>query len=185
MKRFLACLLVVIAMKAQAAQPDTEAKHQSYETCGMIASEYLTIVQLHERGFTKAQLQKNLPDITRQGKKDIDYLYKAIAKNGVTSTYSNINARYAKCAKAVYDLRGKPEPGTRPYHFYFCAGENKLRYQILIAAYLGGTSEEILPQVPKSRQKVAKALLESFKKKGINKTFDGLATDLKRCINGV
>lgn len=181
---FLGCTALV-SLTASAATPDSEAKHQSYESCSIIASEYLTIVQLHQKGFTAAQLKKNLPDISKQGSKDIDDLYKLIKRNGLTSVYTDINARYARCAKRVYKLRGKPLPGSLEYHFYYCAGENKLRYQILVAAYLGGTRKEVIPQVPKSRRKVANALFDAFRKKGIDATFDTLATELKHCLNGV
>ncbi len=185
MKQLIACFLFCLPLTGLAAGANREDRHQSYESCSMIASEYLTIVQLHEKGFTRAQLKKNLPDITPQGKKDVDALYKLIAQNGLTSTYSDINARYARCAKAVYKLRGKPAPGAREYRYYYCAGENKLRYQILIAAYLGGTRKEVLPQVPESRRKVANALFDAVKKHGVNDTFSNLATELKHCLNGV
>jgi len=185
LKQLFAGLLLCIPLSGLAAGSDREAGHQSFESCSMIASEYLTIVQLHEKGFTPAQLKKNLPDISTQGKKDIDNLYKLIAQNGLTSTYSDINARYARCAKAVYKRRGKPAPGTREYRYYYCAGENKLRYQILVAVYLGGTRKEVIPQVPESRRKVANALFDTFQKNGIDATFDSLATELKHCLNGV
>lgn len=162
----------------------TDAAGESFESCAMITSEYLTILQLHQKGFTAAQLKASLPEISAQGKKDVDALYSVIERDGIVPTYANINGRYTHCAKQVFDRHGKPPRGSREEHFYFCAGENKLRYQVVLAAYLGGKEKDILPQLPEDRRDLAKSLISMAHKDGYQKTFNLLASQLKRCIVG-
>lgn len=175
-----AAMMLPIAGHAENRKPVGE----SYESCSMITSEYLTVVQLHQKGFSADQLKVSLPDITAQGKKDVDALYRALKRDGVVPTYANINGRYTQCAKQVFDKHGKPPKGSREEHYYFCAGENKLRYQIVLASYLGGTEKQILPQLPEGRRDLAKSLIAMAKKDGYEQAFDLLATQLKQCIVG-
>ena len=173
-----AALLWPSLSRADMAKPVGE----SYESCSMITSEYLTIVQLHQKGFTPKQLKASLPGITTQGKQDVDALYRVIKRDGVVPTFANINGRYAQCAKRVFDKRGIPPKGSREDHYYFCAGENKIRYQVVLASYLGGTEKEILPQLANARRGLAKSLIAMAHKDGYEQTFDLLATQLKHCI---
>lgn len=184
---FKSCLALIAAAMllptpghAESGKPAGE----SYETCSMITSEYLTIVQLHQKGFSADQLKASLPGITAQGKKDVDALYRALKRDGVVPTYANIDGRYTQCAKRVFDKHGKPPKGSREEHYYFCAGENKIRYQVVLASYLGGTEKEILPQLPEGRRDLATSLIAMAKKDGYEQAFDLLATQLKQCIVG-
>ncbi|MFE8069632.1 hypothetical protein QQM79_01100 [Marinobacteraceae bacterium S3BR75-40.1] len=177
-------LLSLTAQAEDATASSAENKQRlSFEACSMVASEYLTVTQLYEKGFSAEQLKEALPGITDQGRQRVQKLYEALEEEGVVETYSNINSRFARCAKSAYKAHGKPQPGSREDRFYFCAGENKLRYEVVLAAWAGGTAEQILPQIPESRREVARKLIQIEEDEGIRSVFEELAQAFKACVN--
>lgn len=156
---------------------------QSFETCTMITSEYLTTLQLIGRGLGPETLSETLPDVSDQARKRIDELARAVRDDGLSSVYSQVNAEYARCAKAVYDHDGAPKPQTREAHFYICAGENKVRYDVLMSAVVGGSQSEVLPQLAPSQRDAARTIFELYQDRGTAAVFDKLADELKFCIN--
>jgi len=172
-------LLWLAATSAQATPGEA-----SFETCGNIAGEQLTTIQLYQRGLSLEVLKETLPGLSSEGEKRVERFYQAIEEEGLTSAYSATNARYARCAKSVNDRRGIPERGTREHHFYVCAGENKVRYEVLLAAWAGGDIKEVLPQLQPAHREPARAIYEQMETEGTAQTFNALATELKRCLNG-
>lgn len=136
---------VIIAMVLLA--PFRAMADASYEACALIASQYLTSVQLMEQGLEPAILKGTLPGLSKAGAKRIDKLHKTLSSNGPVDTYSNIHARFARCARNVHDQRGPPEPGSRQDLFYRCSGENKIRYEIALAAFAGGGLKAVREQL--------------------------------------
>ncbi|MDX1458077.1 MAG: hypothetical protein R3276_10850 [Marinobacter sp.] len=175
--------LLMIAGSACALPSQAESTKQSFESCSMITSEYLTILQLMSRGFERDALINNLPGISDDARQRVDSLFTTVESDGLVETYSRINSEYARCAKGVYDSRGTPADDTREAHFHFCAGENKVRYEILLAAVIGADQTEVAEQLAAQHQPAVPALYELYQSEGALQVFDELASELKRCLN--
>ena|GEM_PF-534610 len=173
--------MVVAAMPSVTHAAPTGA--QSYESCSMISSEYLTITQLLDSGFTVPQLQETLPGISEGGKKRVTALAKEKADQGTEATLSRINAEFSRCAKQVYDRSGLPPEDSREQGFYRCAGENKVRYELFLAAKAGAEVDEVMPQVHQLHRPVAAALFELYESDGAREVLLQMADELKRCVN--
>jgi hypothetical protein len=158
---------------------------QSYESCSVITSEYLTILQLTGRGLSGDALAESLPDISASAARRVKALTELAREDGMTETYSTVYSEYAACAKNVYDNHGMPEPGTREARFFYCAGENKIRYEVSIAAIIGATPNDVIGQLPPGYGNVVHGIFNLQKSEGSEVLFDTLATELKHCINGV
>ncbi|WP_169334074.1 hypothetical protein [Marinobacter nanhaiticus] len=172
------------AVSPAESSPLKTGTKQSFETCGLITSEYVTVLQLLKQGFTEKQLLASLPGLTDSGAERVEALVDAVNKKGLTETFSAVNSEYARCSQGVYDLRGAPDPVSREGHFYFCAGENKLRYEILMAASLQAPEDEVLTQVPRQRQRIVQAIFDLYRDDGLPAAFDAIGDELKYCLNG-
>lgn len=175
-----------IASTSQASDslPTASAQH-SYQSCTVITTELLTAAQFYNRGVPLPELIESLPDISPQGRSKLQSTYDLIKQTDLLSTYSAINSDYAKCAKQVYANQGKPPIGTTEHGYYFCSGENKLRYEIILAIFLKQTKEDVLPQVPKMRRDIANHYYDIANKKGLEAVFDLMASSLKHCVTQV
>ena len=180
--RFIIVLASMLALPLQAREETGFPSGTSYEVCSMIASQYLTTIQLLQKGFAPQILKKTLPGLTDQGAHRIDSLQQQVERSGVTETYSGVNARYARCASQVHEQRGQPKPGTRQHHFYVCAGENKVRYEILLAALAGGQLEEIREQLAPPHRKAASRIFQRLRESDVETVFSELASELKVCL---
>lgn len=168
---------------AALAQPDTK---QTYQSCSTIASELLTSTQLQQKGLKLEELYSTLPGLTASGKERLLSTFKQIEKEGLLSTYSTINSRYARCAKTVFQLQGKPKADSTESLFYFCAGENKLRYEFILAFAGGVKVEELAQKSPAQRRQLVYYMWDIYKQNGLfglEALFDFSATELKRCLN--
>lgn len=181
MKRVIATSLAMLLTAALHA--DVRDGQQSYESCSLITSQYLTALQLMARGLSDEVLQQALPDITPQSKTRVAALGELVTKEGLTETYNRVNAEYSRCARTVYREHGLPPPASREAHFHFCAGENKVRHEILLAAMLGAPASEIRPQLAPSHQAVVAPLYSLYNTAGADVVYDNLASELKHCLN--
>lgn len=161
----------------------TEQLPKTYQSCSVIASEVFTAIQLFSKGVPLGTLYETLPEITEKGKIRLKTTFENISKQGLVDTYSMANSQYSQCAKNAYSLTGKPEKNSIDYLFYMCSGENKLRYEIILAIYLGGKPEDVIPQVHPARKELALYLFDIAKKEKIEGAFNFSATELKRCLN--
>jgi len=175
-----AVLFVLHGTVSHAGLP--ESGGASFEACSMVASQYLTTVQLIERGLEPEILRETLPELTDEGARRIDALHEQVGEHGATETYSNIKSQYARCAQSVFDEHGEPEAQTREHHFYVCAGENKTRYEILLAAWMGGELESVQEQLQPPHQEVAEVIFRMHEQYGLDAVFNELTQDLKQCI---
>jgi len=175
-------LASLFAFPLQAREETGFPSGASYEACSMIASQYLTTIQLLQKGFDPQILKETLPGLTDQGARRIDSLRQQIERSGTTETYSGVNARYARCASKVHEQRGQPDPGTRQHHFYVCAGENKVRYEILLAALAGGQPGEIREQLAPPHRKAANRIFQRLRESNVETVFSELASELKVCL---
>lgn len=180
----MALCFLILAGAASAEQKASGGK-QSYESCGLITSEYLTVLQLVSRGFTPENLKQALPDISPKAGKRVDRLVGMAKNDGLIDTYSTINSEYASCARKVFNDRGLPAKGSREAHFHRCAGENKVRYEVTIAALIGASRSDVVKQLDPSHRPDAEKIFREINSKGGLGTFDRLATELKRCLAAI
>ncbi|WP_250658494.1 hypothetical protein [Alkalimarinus coralli] len=176
--------VLALFLSLQATAVADETKH-SYQSCTVITTELLTTAQLYGRGIPLESLIESLPDLTPEGEKKVKSTYSLINKSDLISTYSAINSDYAKCAKKVYSHQGKPAYKTREYGYYYCSGENKLRYEIILAIFLKRTREEVIPQIPTSRQRIAAHYFDVAERDGLEAVFDLMASSLKHCVTQI
>lgn len=175
-------ILLLIGLFANQAVADIDTTKKTYQSCSVVASEVFTAIQLYQKKIDLESLYLSLPEITENGKERLKNIYITIAKEGVTETYSKANAQFSKCSKEAFKHQGKPLKNTLSYLFYLCSGENKLRYEIILSAYLGGSSKDIVPQIHPSRQSLGRYLFQIYEESGVNGAFDFSATELKRCL---
>ncbi|MDX1635913.1 MAG: hypothetical protein R3280_14840 [Marinobacter sp.] len=180
------CLALACGLQAYPAQgsgPGQTFGQQSYESCSLITSEYVTVLQLIHRGFSRPALTEALPGISEPARQRVTALYDTVEDQGLAQTWGAVNSEYVRCATAVHDRVGQPPRISREGHFHFCAGENKVRYQVLRAAMQGASAGDILPQLNPIHRPTAKALLTLYGEDGALAVYSALADELKHCIN--
>ncbi|PID42220.1 MAG: hypothetical protein CSB48_11260 [Proteobacteria bacterium] len=180
---FFTLALLTTSLSAQGSVASSAAPKQTFQTCSIIASELLTGMQLLQKGIPLNVLYESLPSLTRAGREHLESTYRQIQKNGLVTTYSAINSRFAKCARTVFSEHGVPPKTSRDSLFYHCAGENKLRYEYILALYANIDKNELLARVHKSKTDLATYMYSLKEKKGIEAVFSFSATELKRCMN--
>ncbi len=188
LKYFFLLLFLSNINQAVSAKPINETsknfKH-TYLSCSIITSEHLTILQLYQRGLPKQLAIESLPNITRAAKKRVKYVYDLAKKIGILNTYADINTNYARCSTAVFQIKGKPAPDMLEHNYYFCSGENKLRYELILMADQQKTLEQLLDNFPSHYQPTIISFYQLIKSKGTLAAFDLTANNLKACLNQI
>ena len=169
------------AIQPEAIQPETI--QFSYTACSNITSEHLTILQLYQRGVPQSLAVESLPRISKTAKKRVEYIYDLARQRGLLNTYSDINTNYARCATLVHKHHGIPAPDQNEYAFYFCAGENKRRFEIILHSDRSADETDLLAKTPPSHHGVAKKYYHLIRNKGLLAAFDYTANNLKACLN--
>jgi len=185
------CLIFLFTLsltEAGYAAPQNEAEKnfkQSYLSCSIISSEHLTILQLYQRGLPRDVAIKSLPHITRAAKKRVKYVYDLAKKIGILNSYADINTNYARCSTLVYQVKGKPAVDLRAHNYYFCSGENKVRYELILMADQQKTLQQLLNSFPARYEPVIIKFYQLIKSKGTLAAFDLTANNLKACLNQI
>ena len=174
--------LVLVLILAVSPAPAV-AGQQTYESCSLIAAEYLTVLQLASRGLDAETLKASLPDISDPAKRRVDQLLAAAKKDGLLETYSTINSEYSACAREVYRDQGLPQPGTRERRFHDCAGENRVRYDITLGASMEAPAAAIKQDLSPVHHRMVDAIYRLYESEGPLVVFDNLAGELKHCLN--
>lgn len=182
---FRTLIIVLLASVSHASNAPSKVKEtfrHTFMSCSLITSEHLTALQLYQRGLPLGAALKELPNISDEAKQRVRYLYDTAQKTGILNTYSDINTNYARCARLVYDVNGKPEPALREHGYYFCSGENKIRFEILLLLDAGKAPGEIMKSIPDSHFHVVNQYQKLIKDKGTLAAFDFTANNLKACL---
>lgn len=158
---------------------------QSFLSCSIITSEHLTALQLYQRGIPKELASKSLPNISRDGRKRLAYIYDWVKKVGILNAYADINTNYARCSTLVYQQSGRPAPDLKEHAYYFCSGENKIRYEIILKLDRSHSIEDITKALPNSFITVARRYKHLIKEKGTLAAFDLTANNLKACLQQI
>lgn len=177
--------IVLLASHSHASTAPKSVKESfrhSFMSCSLITSEHLTTLQLYQRGLPLDAALKELPNISDDAKHRVRYLYDMVEKNGILNTYADINTNYARCAKLVHDVVGKPDPTLREHGYYFCSGENKIRFEILLLLDAGKTPGDIMKSIPDSHFHIVNQYQKLIQDKGTLAAFDFMANNLKACL---
>lgn len=158
---------------------------QSFLSCSIITSEHLTALQLYQRGIPRELAADSLPNISRDGKKRLAYIYDWVKEIGILNAYADINTNYARCSTLVYKKQGRPAPDLKEYAYYFCSGENKIRYEIMLKLDRNHSIKEITKDLPASFLSVAQRYKILIKEKGTLAAFDLTANNLKACLQQI
>lgn len=178
-------LLLSLGKTATAATPENPPLSQDYISCAIITSEHLTSLQLYQRGVPVDLALESLPNIKGEAKKRVHYLYSLAKKIGILNTYADINTNFARCATLAYQQQGQPAADQVEYGYYFCAGENKIRYEIILYTDRYMDLDRVLKKTPDTHFKVAIDYYKLIEQKGILAAFDLTANNLKSCLVGL
>lgn len=165
------------------ANQNQGAPAQSFASCALITSEYLTTLQLFQRGLSKRQALNELPDISRSAKVRVGYVYDLAKQQGLLNSYADINTNFARCTREVYQRLGTPAKDSIDYGFYYCAGENKLRFEMILRGNQTLSRERYLALTPDSHLDIALRYHKLIENKGVLAAFDYAANNLKRCLS--
>lgn len=176
--------LIIAAFALPSSADDATTASHSFESCSLITSEYVTVLQLASRGLSGEVLKDTLPGLSDKAEERLDALLQMARTDGFVDTYSTVNSEYARCAARVFKANGMPRQGSRESHFHFCAGENKVRYEVLLAALVGAPQEKVLGQLHSRHREASAAIYELYQAEGELAVFDSLGTELKHCLKG-
>lgn len=177
-------MLLLVSASAIAQQSLLQTK-QTHLSCAIITSEHLTVLQLFQRGLPKKTAIESLPDISRQARKRVDYVYELATEIGTLNAYADINTNFARCSTIVHKAKGMPAVDQAERAYYFCSGENKLRFEMILLIDQGISEDKIKEQIPESHHKVLKSYQNLIGRKGTLAAFDLTANNLKACLTQI
>lgn len=184
---FLSCLSLHVFALDNTDEKGTQApilKH-SFLSCSIITSEHLTALQLYQRGLPKELALASLPGLSRDGKKRLGYVYDWAKKIGILNAYADINTNYARCSTLVYEKNGRPAPDLKEHAYYFCSGENKARFEIMLKLDRQMTIDDIIRNLPNRYIHVVKRYKNLIDEQGMLAAFDLTANNLKACLQQI
>jgi hypothetical protein len=158
---------------------------QSFLSCAIITSEHLTVLQLYQRGLPRDHAIESLPNITRAAKKRVKYVYDLAKKIGVLNAYSDINTNFARCSTMVYQIHGSPAADLKEHDYYYCSGENKIRFEIILMINQNKPINALIASFPNTYKPTIMQLLQVIDAKGSLAAFDLTANNLKACLNQI
>lgn len=164
------------------SQADSVPRH-SYISCAIISSEHLTALQLYQRGVSEQTALSSLPNLSRAARKRVSYLYQLANNIGVLNAYADINTNFTRCAAGVHKRIGVPAKDSSEYGYYFCAGENRIRFETLLYTDRYQNLEKVLEKTPDTHFDVAIDYFKLIQSKGLLAAFDLTANNLKACLN--
>lgn len=166
------------------AEKRQTAEH-SYISCAMITSEYLTALQLYQRGVTLDTAQTSLPKVSRKAKQRLSQIYQLAENIGILNAYADINTNYSRCADKVFKQLGTPAHDQLEYGYYFCAGENKRRFEIILYSDRYMNLDKVVKKVADTHLSVAIQYFQLIEKEGLLAAFDYTANNLKACLGNL
>jgi hypothetical protein len=181
----LASLFALLFSANSFANSSQNNFEQTYASCSAITSEYLTLIQLYQRGIQVDQALASMPFQTAGSKERVIELYALIKELGVIDTYVQVNTNFARCSRLVYETSGTPETNTEEHAYYFCAGENKVRFEAILQVNQSYDLNKVLAATPDTHMDVAISYFNLIQDKGILAAFDYTANNFKACLKQV
>jgi len=188
------CLFISIALMSPLTlaldnqnKPTMQAKpvKQTFLSCAIITSEHLTALQLFQRGLPMQLAIDSLPAISRDGKKRLEFVYNLAKRIGILNAYADINTNFARCATLVYEASGKPAADLKENSYYFCSGENKIRFEIILKLDRQFSVREITKDLPSRYRAVVLRYKKLIEEQGNLAAFDLTANNLKACLQQI
>ena len=179
---FMACLAL---SSITVAKESGQVIDHDFISCSILTSEHLTVLQLAQRGLSEVEALAELPFNNRNAKGRVTEVYKLIEDEGILNAYSLVNSNYARCAQLVFENKGKPATDLVEYSFYYCAGENRVRYEIILRINQSFNLDRVLSQTPDTHFDVAISYFKLIKNKGLLASFDYTANNLKACLSQI
>lgn len=170
------------SLHAQAPVSNNDDFNHTFTSCAQSTVETLTIVQLAQRGVSRTDALDVLP-ASKTAKHRIAHVYDLISTEGMLNTYSFVNSNYARCARLVYERNGLPAADQGEYRYYFCAGENKVRYEVLLHASQKFDIDYVIANTPDTHFDTAIRYFKLADEQGLLAAFDYTANNLKACIS--
>ena len=170
-----------LVLHSLVAFADREDQH-SFLSCALITSEYLTTLQLYQRGVPLETAVNNLPKISKSAKTRVASVYELAENIGILNAYADINTNYARCAHRLFKSKGAPAKDQVDYGYYFCSGENKIRFEIILHSDRYLRLDKVLQKTPDSHIKTAIDYYNVIANKGLLAAFDLNANNLKTCL---
>lgn len=164
---------------------ENQMGEQTFFSCSIITSEHLTALQLYQRGLPLKLAAESLPGITRDGKKRLGHVYELAEKIGILNAYADINTNYARCSTLVFERLGKPAADLKEHGYYFCAGENKVRFEIILKLDRTFSAREIIKDLPAQYESVVRSYQQLIHSQGNLAAFDLTANNLKACLQQI
>jgi len=158
---------------------------QSFLSCSVITSEHLTVLQLYQRGIPRDLAIAELPNITRAAKERVKYVYDLAKKIGILNAYADINTNFARCSTMVHQVNGTPAADLKEHNYYYCAGENKIRFEALLMINQNKSLKKLIPSFPRKYETTIINLYQLINSKGTLAAFDLTANNLKACLNQI
>jgi len=158
---------------------------QTFLSCSIITSEHITVLQLYQRGLPRDLAIESLPNITRAAKKRVKYVYDLAKKIGVLNAYADINTNFARCSTMVHQINGMPAADLIEHSYYYCAGENKVRFELILMINQHKSLDDLISSFPSRYKGTIIDLYSLIKSKGSLAAFDLTANNLKACLNQI
>lgn len=182
----LLTLLLLHAPTSLSSSPSSTSDiPHDFISCAFLTVEQLTILQLAQRGISQQVALETLPLSRAKAKERIATVYSLLDREGILNAYSLINSNYARCSKLVYEAKGAPAKDLLEYPYYYCAGENKIRYEIILRINESFDLDRVLSETPDSHFDVAIQYFKLVENKGLLASFDYTANNLKACIQQI
>jgi len=167
------------------ASAQAKTVKQTFLSCAIITSEHLTALQLFQRGLPMQLAIESLPGISRDGKKRLEFVYNLARRVGILNAYADINTNFARCSTLVYETNGKPAADLKEHAYYFCSGENKIRYEIILKLDRNFSVDEISKDLPSRYREVVLRYKNLIAEQGNLAAFDLTANNLKACLQQI
>jgi len=104
---------------------------------------------------------------------------------GILNTYTDINTNFARCSTLVYQVKGKPAPDLKEHAYYFCSGENKVRFEVILKLDKHMSIDTIANALPPRYMHVITTYQKLIMSKGLLSAFDLTANNLKSCLQQI
>ncbi len=183
--RYILALTALLPLCLSAQPGNSTQTKQTHLSCAIISSEHLTALQLFQRGLPKEVAIDALPNISRQGRKRVDYVYHLAKRIGTLNAYADINTNFARCSTLVHQAKGTPARDLAEYGYYFCSGENKLRFEIILMIDQGLSEATLRSEIPSSHHKTLTSYQQLIAQDGNLAAFDLTANNLKACLQQI
>jgi len=85
----------------------------------------------------------------------------------------------------VHQVNGTPAADLKEHNYYYCAGENKIRFEALLMINQNKSLKKLIPSFPRKYETTIINLYQLINSKGTLAAFDLTANNLKACLNQI